>query len=241
MDGWDERVGGVPCWPVDDKAVVVACAVSAAEADGGINVLADKFRRGEVWRAIIGVHGGNFAVGDEDAVCGNEAGAERQVESDVVEDVGIAEAVEVPVDVVSGHDGSCLGQGERHKFGGELWGARRVVVVDGVCCVGEHVTGKALQGFVVERESDRGVGLGSYGPVALVIANVTAVKSVKAVILIFGDVVLVVVDGEGAVLDAVGIAADDSAEEVRVGAVFGRVVVAYNNILRGPVAVGNKQ
>lgn len=107
--------------------------------------------------------------------------------------------------------------------------------------MGEHVAGEALQRLVVEGESDRGVGLGSYGPVALVIADVTAVKSVEAVVLVFGDVVLIVIDGEGAVLDAVGIAADDCAEEIRVGAVFGRVVVAYNNILRGPVAVGNKQ
>lgn len=84
VDGWDERVGRVPCWPVDDKAVVVARAVGAAEANGGIDVLADEFRRGKVWRAIIGIHGGDFAVGDEDPVCGNEAGAEGQLESDVV-------------------------------------------------------------------------------------------------------------------------------------------------------------
>lgn len=107
--------------------------------------------------------------------------------------------------------------------------------------MGENVTGEALQGFVVEGESDRGVSLGSYSPVALVIADVAAVKSVEAIILVFGDVVLIVVDGEGAVLDAVGVAADDCAEEIRVGAVFGRVIVAYNNILSGPVAVGNKQ
>lgn len=73
MDGWDERVGGVPCWSVDDEAVVVSCAVGAAEADSGIDVLADELRRGEVWRAIIGVHGGDFSVGDEDPVGGNEA------------------------------------------------------------------------------------------------------------------------------------------------------------------------
>lgn len=83
--------------------------------------------------------------------------------------------------------------------------------------------------------------MGGNSPVTVVVPDFTAVQSAETVVFICRDLILVAVDGEGAVLDAVGIPANHGTKIVGVVAVLGSVVEAHDNILRHPVAVRNKQ
>lgn len=154
MHDWNHCAGGVPRWPVDDPAVVVACAVWAAEAGGVFNILAYELGGGEVRRAVVGVHGVDCAVGDKERVCSDEARAQWELQGDVFEDVLFAEGVEVPVDVIRQHYRGCVGQGHRDQSRSQLGAPLGVVIVHDICCMGEDVAGEVLQGVIVEGESD---------------------------------------------------------------------------------------
>lgn len=78
--------------------------------------------------------------------------------------------------------------------------------------VGDDVqdgAGEALVGGVEQTERDGGVIAGQDGPVTGVIADIAAMESVEAVVVVRGNAVVLAVEFEAAIANAVGIAADD--------------------------------
>lgn len=120
--GRDHRVAGtVGSWAVHQPAGVVTGAAGTAQAGSLINVFADELRLGEVQSTLVGgVHVVNLTSRDKNAISNDESLGERELQSGVVQDSGILERVQVPVDVVGKHDGGLLGQSQRHKLGGQL-------------------------------------------------------------------------------------------------------------------------
>ena len=76
--------------------------------------------------------------------------------------------------------------------------------------------------------------MGDDGPVASIVAYVAAVEGVGPIMLVFGDVVLLAVQREGAVLDSVDVSPDQGAEErvhcFGVVDVAGSIIVSYDDV-----------
>lgn len=248
--GNNRVLGGVGGRAVDDPAGVVAGAASAAQTGGLVDVLADELGLGEVQSAIVGgVHVRDLAGGDEDAISSNEALGEGHLQGGIVQDGGVLERVEVPVDVVGKHDGGLLGQSHRHQLGGQLGQTlrvlRRLLGGDTVDGVGDHVTGEVLKALIEEGEGNGRVSVRSDRPIAHVVADKAAVEGVEPTVLVLRDVVLMAINGEGSVLDTVRVATHDSTEESAVGfavvqVVLG-VIVANDDILHFAITVWHQE
>lgn len=248
---WDHRfLGRVRRGPVDNEAIVVADAVGTAEPVSVFDVGADELSRGEIGAAVVGGRDlRNRAVGDKVAVCGDVALGQRKLEPHAVEDVVVLEPVQVPVDMVRHHDGRGLGHGQRDQPRGQLRQALGVLGgaggVDAEDCMGDDVAWEALLGPVDQGESDGRLRVGGDGPIALVVADVSSVEGIGAVVFVFRNVVCVSVDGERAILDPVRVASDHRPEECMVGfgimqVLFG-IVVADHHILHVTVSVRDQE
>lgn len=246
-DGADHRVrGGVSGVAVGDPAGVVASAASTAQIFGLFNVLANQLGLSEVQCTTVGVADfKDLASGDLDAVCTDVASGQRHLESGVLQNVLFLEGIQVPVEVVSEHDRSLLGQSLGHNSRCQLRQTlgilRGDLVVDRESNSRNDVSWEVLEAFIKQGESDRGVRVRPNCPIARVVANEATVEGVLAVVLILGDVVGVAVDRERAVLDAVGIATHRRAKVgvvgLRVVQVLDRIIVAREDILDMAVAV----
>lgn len=105
--------------------------------------------------------------------------------------------------MVGEHNGRRLVKRNGDEAGCPCWAGG-----NGVGSKGNDVAGEAFEGLVKEEESDGG-GVGrDDGPVALIVADSAAVESVVAHVVVLGDVGGHALDGEGAIPDAVCIAAD---------------------------------
>lgn len=148
----------------------------------------------------------------------------------------INEGAKIPIDVIGEHDGRGFikWDGDNARCPGWTGG-------NGVCGIGDYIAREAFEGTVEEREGYGG-GVGrDDGPIALVIADLAAVESVVAHIVVFRDMGGYALDGKGAVFDTVGITADDRAEEgvycLVVADVVGGIVVSEDDVLRGTTLV----
>lgn len=105
------------------------------------------------------------------------------------------------------HDWCGLIQWDGHQARGPSWAGG-----DAVCRVGHDVSREPLKGLVEQGEG-HGRCVGSHdGPIPLVIANVAAMQSITAHVVILRDLRGHALDGEGAILDAVGVPAHDWTE-----------------------------
>ena len=145
----------------------------------------------------------------------------------------VDESAEVPVHVVGEHDWGGLVEGDGDQARGPA--RARGGGGHGVGCVGDYGAWEAFVAGVEEGECDAAGVVGDEGPVALVVADGAAVEGVAAVVLVGGDVGCPAIDGEGAVFDAVGVAADDGAvvgvDGVGVVDVLSGIVVAEDDVL----------
>lgn len=93
---------------VIDEAGVDTSAVEAADAQGVVKVGTDLFAGCVVKCAVEGsIDVENGAIGDKDGVASDDTGCQRHVQG-VVEDGGLLEGIQVPVDVVCEHDGGLV-------------------------------------------------------------------------------------------------------------------------------------
>jgi hypothetical protein len=116
--------------------------------------------------------------------------------------VWVLEAVQIPVGVRRQHDRRSLGQSESAHPDVPFIGSHSVGDV------GDNFTGKAFGAVLVSKGKRDGVGGVSHdGPVPPVPALGATVESIVVVVFVREDVGGLAVDGEGGVLDAVGVAA----------------------------------
>lgn len=81
----DERVrSSVLRGSVDEPAGIVAGAVGAAHAVGILEIGADELALGEIGGAVERVDREDGAIGDEDAICGDEAVGVRELQEGVI-------------------------------------------------------------------------------------------------------------------------------------------------------------
>lgn len=221
---------------IEDERVVVARAVVPAAVRRGEDVPPDLLGGSEVIGGAV--HradgaGGHFDVVDLDVPSG--VGHLQGVVQDGAA-FCIDKGAEVPVDVVGEHDG----RGFVQRDGDEARSPCRAGG-DGICCVGDDVAGKPLEGLVEEGEGDGGGVGGDNGPVALVVANVPAVEGVVAHVVVLGDLRGCTLDSESAVLDTIGVAANNRAEVgmycLIIAKVVGGIVVSQSYVLRVAVLV----
>lgn len=249
----EDRDEGVRCEgrrTVDDEAVVVADAVRAADPLGVLQVLANEFASSKVHAGVRGLGDvEDGAVGNQDAVRANVTLGQGQLEEGIVQNGGLLEGVQVPVDVVREHDRRLLGQGERDQLGSQLGETGRVLWsaggVDAERGVGDHVSGETFQGLVEEGKRNCVLRGRSHGPIALVVANKSSVKGVRAVVLVRWNMIFLAIDPESAVLDSIGIATNDG---TKVGVlafsvldVLMGVVVTDSNVLQVTIPVWDQQ
>lgn len=207
---------------VHQPAGVIAGAVSAAQAAGLVDVLADELGLGEVKGALVGgVHLADLASWDENAISNDEALGEGELQGGVVQNGGVLERVQVPVDVVGEHDRGLLGQGQRHKFGGQLGQTLgvlcRLLGGDTVGGMADHIAGEVLKALIQEGEGDGGVSVRRDSPIAHVVTDAAAMEGVEATVLILRNMVVFAINCESSVLDTVRVATHDRTEESAVG------------------------
>ena len=122
----------------------------------------------------------------------------------VVEDevsVGVLETIQVPVCVTRKHDRRSLGKSQRAHPDVPL------VRSDSVGSKSQDFTREALGAILVSKGKSDGVSsVSNDGPVTPIPSLRTTMEGVVVVVLVGEDVVLLAVDGEAGVLDAVGIA-----------------------------------
>lgn len=151
--------------------------------------------------------------------------------------------------MVGEHDWGLLGQRHRDDAGGQLretlgvqWGH---VGVHGEGDIVDNIARELLESSVEQRKGDAGLGRGSDGPVARVVADGATVQGVSAAVVVGGNVVCVAVNGEGTVLDAIGIATNCGTEEGVVGLSVVQVglgiIIADDDVLQGAIAVRHVQ
>lgn len=248
----DNRHGGafqVVWGAIIDEAGVDTRAVEAADAQGivkvGTNLLA-----GRVVNCAVegGIDVENSTVGDQDGVTSDDASCQRHVQG-VIEDGGLLEGIQVPVDVVCEHDGGLFGQRQRDNTRCQLRETLGVdgspESVDGESDVVEHSAGEFLVSGIEKRECDTIVCRRSHSPIALIVTHDTTVEGISSTVLVRGDVRCLPINSERAILDTIGIATDYRTEEGVIS--FGvvhislRVVITDDNVLDCAIAVGDIQ
>lgn len=186
---------------VGNEGIVDSSASCSAISLGIGNVLADcGLWLGEVQSGTSSEL--DLTIGNENAIGSDSTLGIRHVKC-VVQDrhgVVVDERPQVPINVV----------GEHYWSGFVEWNGNQArdpcrafaIVCESVGCDVQKIAGEALFSSIVVRERDARSCVRDYSPVALVVANITTMKCVGAIVLVLGDVGGLSIDSEGTVLDS---------------------------------------